>query len=142
MALFQRFGHANHFQSLLIPQVAETDIFAQDIGIGNIDGDGEDAGAADALLLPDEGFSTMQDMALGTLTELRPRGSGRLQLVAEFDTRLVSCGQMRFLLHVYARMLQEVAGASRAQLRGHKEVTVGEVLNSHVDDSSWSEAVR
>ena len=112
MALLKRLGHARYCQSLLIPQVAETDMFAQEIGgIGN-------AKDRSALLSPDEGFSTMQNVALGTFTELRRGGSGRLQLVTEFDTHLVSEALMKSLLHVYAKMLQVAADAasSRAKL--------------------------
>ena len=132
MALLKRFGHARYCQSLLILQVAETDIFAQEIGdIGN-------AKDRSALLSPDEGLSTMQNVALDTFTELRRRGSGRLQLVTEFDTHLVSEAPMKSLIHVYAKMLQVAADAasSRAKLGAYKGVIVGEVLNNHSNGSS------
>ena len=117
-ALFSRFGPGRYCQSLLIPQVPETDIFAR--GIGRV-GDGEERGA---LLLPDEGLSTMQNMSLGTLVELRPRSEGRLELVAEFDKKLMSGVRMRELVRMYGKILQDITAVSQDQCPTMKRYTV------------------
>ena len=129
-ALFRRFGSARYCQSLLIPQVPETDIFARDIGrIGG----GE---SREVFLSPDEGMSTMQNMALGTLIELRPRSEGRLEVVAEFDKGLISQARMKELIRVYASMLQDVAAVAQGQHFVTEELTVGMALccRSNVGD--------
>ena len=118
-ALFNRFGPARYCQSLLIPQIPETDIFARDIGSM---GDGEPK----ILLSPDEKMSTMQNMALGTLIELRPRNEGKLDVVAEFDQEVMSEMRMRDLMRVYGGMLQDVAAASQNQ---HSTMTVEMALS-------------
>ncbi|KAL8788278.1 MAG: hypothetical protein Q9195_007375 [Heterodermia aff. obscurata] len=121
--LLDRFGPARYCQSLLIPQAPETDVFARDIvSIG----DGE---KREVLLSPDEGLSTMQNMALGILIELRPRSEGKLQVVTEFDKGLISEVRMRRILRIYARMLQDVAAVSQKWRSTTKTLTVKMVLS-------------
>ena len=121
-ALFRLFGSARYCQSLLIPQVPVTNIFARDIGkIG-------DGKIREVLLSPDEGMSTMQNMGLGTLIKLRPRSEGRLEVVAEFEKPLMSQSRMRELIRVYASMLQDVAAVALRQHSKMEEFIVGMAL--------------
>lgn len=83
-------------------------------------------GESKILLSPDEEMSTMQNMALGTLIELRPRKEGRLDVVAEFDKEVMSEMRMRDLMRVYGGMLQDVAAASQNQ---HSTMTVEMALS-------------
>ena len=71
------------------------------------------------LLSPDEKMSVMQNMALGTLIELRPRNENRLEVVAEFGKRLMSQSRMSELIRVYASMLRDVAAVP---LRQHSKM--------------------
>ncbi|KAL8788108.1 MAG: hypothetical protein Q9213_001866 [Squamulea squamosa] len=114
-ALFQRFGQGHYCPCLLIPQAPETDMFAAEIG------DKEDG----TMLRPDEGLSDMQDMAVGMLLDLRPRGAEYLNILTEFDMRTMEEGRMRKLLDSYGEILRSVA---EAIAEGSGAVTVEELL--------------
>ncbi|KAI4243478.1 MAG: hypothetical protein L6R40_003480 [Gallowayella cf. fulva] len=114
-ALIRRFGPGRYCPCLLIPQAPGTDAWAAEMG-------GTGGGT---MLRPNEDLSNMEDMGVGMLMDLRPRGGKVLNLLAEFDMRIMGERRMRALLEVYGKLLWDVAEAVAG---GSGAVTAEELL--------------
>lgn len=115
-ALLETLGEG-YCDSLLIPQAAETDVFA----ISVHDANGE------TVLQPDEQLSSMESMALAFVLEVRPKAKGEMLLVAEYDTKRVSedrVWQVLRAMGAYLGVVARAAGGDTDEGKGYKYVSV------------------